>query len=162
MPFTQAGGIRIAYDVEGKGDAVVFLHDHGSTRASWAATLQAFGRDFRAIALDLRGHGGSDVPDAASPTGLAGYALDVNAVLDAERAPRAHLVGVGLGAEAALRFAHDFPARVRSVTVAGPLSAELETQCARLPMPTHITTEPAGTEAFNQALRAFWASSAQG
>lgn len=147
MPETQAGGVRIAYDAQGHGDAIVFVHALGSDRTVWASEMAAFGRDHRAIALDLRGHGGSG-PASHAPTNA--HALDINAVLDAERVARAHLVGLGGGAQAVLQFASEFPARVRSVTLAaysGPAPGDL-----KVPV---LTLEGGCDENFEAALRAF-------
>lgn len=149
MPFTQAGGVRIAYDVRGDGDTVVFVHDRGATRAVWSSTLGALAPDYRAIALDLRGHGDSDA--APSPD----HALVINAVLDAEQVARAHLVGAGLGAEAVLAFALAFPARARSVTLVDPTPDALGPLLDGLQAPYRDLSEPVGSAGFMQRLRAF-------
>jgi pimeloyl-ACP methyl ester carboxylesterase len=50
-------------DVAGAADAptVLFLHGSGQTRQSWGSALrQAASRGYRAVSLDLRGHGDSD------------------------------------------------------------------------------------------------------
>lgn len=148
MPFTQAGGVRIAYDAQGHGDAVVFVHEPDASRAVWAPQLAELGRHYRAIALDLRGHGDSDTPVHPTPDAEA---LDINAVFDAERLARAHLVG----GEAALQFALAFPARVRSLTLTGPRAAELPSE--RLSVPSQRLSDDIGSPAFSGKLRALLA-----
>jgi pimeloyl-ACP methyl ester carboxylesterase len=56
-------GLRLVADVAGAADAptVLFLHGSGQTRQSWGSALrQAASRGYRAVSLDLRGHGDSD------------------------------------------------------------------------------------------------------
>ena len=115
MPFAIADGLKIAYEAYGHGEPVVFLHGVGSDRSVWAEQLAAFSERHTAIALDFRGHGASDVPDEIT---REGFARDINAVLDALRIGRAHVVGLSMGGVAALQFYLDFPARVLSLTLA--------------------------------------------
>lgn len=69
----HASGLALVADAIGPVDAphILFLHGSGQTRQSWRKALdEAAGRGYRAIALDLRGHGDS----AWSPDGV--YSLD--------------------------------------------------------------------------------------
>jgi len=63
VTFFAGAGLRIAADVAGpeSGTPIVFLHGGGQTRAAWkrAVTVMA-SHGYRAISLDLRGHGDSD------------------------------------------------------------------------------------------------------
>src|SRR5882724_1991126 len=66
-------GLRLVADIAGPANAptLLFLHGSGQTRQSWGGALTEAGkRGYRAISLDLRGHGDSDW----SPDG--NYALD--------------------------------------------------------------------------------------
>src|SRR5215831_19213415 len=56
-------GLNLVADVVGPldGPAILFLHGSGQTRQSWRRALdEAKKRGFRAVSLDLRGHGDSD------------------------------------------------------------------------------------------------------
>jgi pimeloyl-ACP methyl ester carboxylesterase len=56
-------GVRLAGDAVGPdtGALILFLHGSGQTRQSWGSALQEAGkRGYRALSLDLRGHGDSE------------------------------------------------------------------------------------------------------
>ena len=58
----DSNGVPIQYTVEGKGEPVVLIHGlYASARINWRApgTIRALAKDYQAIALDVRGHGGS-------------------------------------------------------------------------------------------------------
>ena len=66
--FLGAAGNRLAADTFGEtGRAVLLLHGGGQTRHSWSGTAQRLAAEgWRALSLDLRGHGQSDwAPDGA-------------------------------------------------------------------------------------------------
>jgi 3-oxoadipate enol-lactonase len=82
----------------------------GSTLASWEPQLAALSADFRVIAYDHRGHGGSPAP--AGPYSIEDLALDVLALLEEYQVARAHVVGLSLGGMVAQVIAAQQPQRV--------------------------------------------------
>ena len=92
------GGLRLAADVGGPedGPTVLLLHGGGQTRHSWSGTWQVLvDAGWRAVSLDLRGHGDSDW----SPEGdysHESFAADVVAVATSLRRPPV-LIGASLG-----------------------------------------------------------------
>lgn len=108
------------YDVPG-APAVVLVPMYTRTKDDWrpfAERLQAAG--LAALALDLRGHGGSTGAPAPAPA----MALDVRAAVDflAARGGRAvGIVGASLGANLAVVAAADAPA-VRAVAMLSPVT----------------------------------------
>lgn len=91
-------GLRLAADVDGPedGPTVVLMHGGGQTRHSWAGTWKVLtDAGWRAIALDLRGHGDSDWhPDGQYL--LDAFAGDVLAVARSLPTPPV-MVGASLG-----------------------------------------------------------------
>ena len=88
-------GVSIDYFAAGEGRPLVLVHGITESRRTWdplVAPLLAAG--YRVIAVDLRGHGGSS---RSAPYDLASMAGDLEAVLDAEGAADALLVGHSLG-----------------------------------------------------------------
>lgn len=96
--------------------AIVFVHGTRLTRAAWAAQLDGLGGEFRAIALDLPGHGAR----AAEPFTLDGAADVVAATIREQAADgRAVVVGLSLGGYVAMALAAREPERVRGLVLAG-------------------------------------------
>ena len=119
-------GLRIAYQDEGSGPPIVFLHGVGATKRMWAPQIEMLSERFRCIALDYRGYGESEVPPDASlkadardakAISRAAYARDVVAVLDAEGIDAAHVCGCSLGGVVALETFDARPARVKSLAL---------------------------------------------
>ncbi len=53
-------GVRIAYEVRGKGSlALVFVHGWSCNRGFWAGQMKPFSSQFKVVAVDLAGHGDS-------------------------------------------------------------------------------------------------------
>ncbi|WP_020662966.1 alpha/beta fold hydrolase [Amycolatopsis benzoatilytica] len=96
---TGAGGVRIALRVAGPEDArpIVFVHGWAQSAAAWSRQFAdpALAENFRLVAMDLRGHGCSDVP-ADGYDDPEQWAGDLAAVLDFA-GPDAILVGWSYG-----------------------------------------------------------------
>jgi pimeloyl-ACP methyl ester carboxylesterase len=82
VSFTGFGGVRLAADVRGDPDAnpVLFLHGAGQTRHAWGRTAaDVAANGWRAVSLDMRGHGESGwAPDG--DYSYAAFAADCHAV----------------------------------------------------------------------------------
>ncbi|WP_350348479.1 alpha/beta hydrolase [Agromyces sp. G08B096] len=121
----------------GEGPAIVLLHGHPRTSATWhrvAPRLVEAG--YRVIAPDLRGYGGSTGPAPAAdhaPHSKRAVAGDMLAVARRLGADRFHLVGHDRGSYVALRLALDHPEAVdRLVLMDGiPITEHLARADAR-------------------------------
>lgn len=106
-------------EVAGRAPAVLFLHQTASSSASFVPVLEALRLPNRRVAIDTPGFGGSfDPPGWPS---MAKYAAYVVAGLDALRIREFHVFGQHTGANLAGELALRHPARVRSVTMLGPV-----------------------------------------
>jgi pimeloyl-ACP methyl ester carboxylesterase len=83
--FVHGGGGRIGLRVGGEPTArpIVFVHGWAQSSRAWEPQFAdpALTSGFRLIAMDLRGHGGSDVP-AHGYDDARNWAADLSAVLD--------------------------------------------------------------------------------
>jgi pimeloyl-ACP methyl ester carboxylesterase len=117
--FTTRSGLKLAADAHGSGarGVVLLAHGGGQTRHSWGATATRLGElGWRAISLDLRGHGDSDWhPEGDYQAQSIGQDLiDIAATLDAPPA----LIGASLGGIAGLMAeAVIAPGTFRSLTL---------------------------------------------
>src|SRR5262245_27859575 len=111
-------GVRLAFDDDGQGPAVVCLHAIGHGAGDFAR-LRARLRDrHRVIALDWPGQGRSGTD--REPACATRYAALLIGLLDALGIGNAVLVGNSIGGAAALRVAHARPERVRALVLENP------------------------------------------
>ena len=78
---------------------LVLLHGGGANAHWWDHVAPALAEEHHVVALDFRGHGGSDYPDE---TPVGAFSDDLDALLEHLRAPDAALVGHSMGAHIAL------------------------------------------------------------
>jgi pimeloyl-ACP methyl ester carboxylesterase len=101
--FEGFEGLELVADVRGDADAwpVLFLHGGGQTRHAWGKTADAVAAEgWRAVTLDLRGHGDSEW----APNGdysFTAFCADCVAVVDQLGRPPV-LVGASLGGMSAM------------------------------------------------------------
>jgi len=123
-------GVSISYCDRGSGLAVVFVHGHPFDQSMWDAQVEALSWKYRAITLDLRGYGASEVPDVEATTleatTLETMARDVCGLLDHLRVERAVVVGLSMGGQVAMAFAGLFPERLAGLVLAATF-AEADT-----------------------------------
>jgi pimeloyl-ACP methyl ester carboxylesterase len=101
--FEGFEGLRLVADVWGEPDAwpVLFLHGGGQTRHAWGSTAEGVAsQGWRAVALDLRGHGDSDWA-ANGDYSFTAFCADCVAVADQLGRPPV-LVGASLGGMSAM------------------------------------------------------------
>ena len=118
----DSDGVKIRYYSGGQGEALVLVHGFsGSAQTAWIGpgvfgTLVDAG--FHVIALDNRGHGGSDKPHDPAAYGV-NMAEDLRRLLDHLGLERAHIVGYSMGGKISNAFAARHPDRVITLTLGG-------------------------------------------
>jgi pimeloyl-ACP methyl ester carboxylesterase len=109
----QTNGIGMHVAEAGSGPLVVLLHGFPELWYSWRHQLPVLAAaGYHAVALDLRGYGGSDASAADEGYAPSNLAADVVGLLDALGAEQAVLVGHDWGANIAWACAERFPERV--------------------------------------------------
>src|SRR5271163_392190 len=63
VKFATNGGVRLAYDTQGSGPALVLVHANPFDHRLWLYQVARYARTFRIVNVDLRGYGESDQPD---------------------------------------------------------------------------------------------------
>lgn len=97
----QGNGINIHYVSQGSGPLVVFCHGWPESWYSWRHQLPAVAAaGYRAVAMSMRGYGGTDAPNDVGAYTINHLVGDVVAVVN------------GLGADTAVVVGHDWGAPV--------------------------------------------------
>lgn len=98
----EANGISVHTVSIGDGPLVVFCHGFPESWYSWRHQLPPVAEaGFRAMALDMRGYGGTSAPAAVDAYSISHFVADVVGVVAATSAEQAVVVGHDWGAAAA-------------------------------------------------------------
>jgi haloacetate dehalogenase len=136
LGLVDLGDVRLRVRHGGRGPAVVLLHGHPRTHATWHRIAPRLARDHAVVCPDLRGYGGSSTlptrPDHSQQSKRE-MAADVVALMRRLGHERFAVVGHDRGAYVAYRAALDHPAAVTHLAVldAVPLLEALERCDAR-------------------------------
>ena len=117
--LTTDDAVRLHYEETGTGTPVIFAHEFAGDHRSWEPQVRHFSRRYRCITYDARGYPPSDVPEDFERYSQERARDDIRAVLDGLNIRRAHVVGLSMGAFAALHFGLAYGERALSITVAG-------------------------------------------
>ncbi len=95
MEFVQANGLRIAYEREGEGEPLVFVHGAAGDGRVWQPQLAALANEFTVVAWDEPGAGHSS--DLPAGFGLTDYADCLADLIEALELGPVHLAGLSWG-----------------------------------------------------------------
>jgi pimeloyl-ACP methyl ester carboxylesterase len=117
----DSAGVRIHYTVQGTGEPVILIHGlYSSSRMNWElpGTSALLAKHFQVIAMDCRGHGLSDKPEAegAYGTNMVG---DVVRLMDHLKISKSAIVGYSMGGMIAVKLTCTYPDRVSRVVLGG-------------------------------------------
>jgi pimeloyl-ACP methyl ester carboxylesterase len=116
-------GVDLHYVEAGAGKAktIVFLHGFPEFWQAWKTQLEAFGTDYRAIAVDMRGYNLSSKPEGVESYQIATIVEDIAALSRKLETGKFVLVGHDWGGVIAWAFAMAHPGLLdRLVIINGP------------------------------------------
>jgi pimeloyl-ACP methyl ester carboxylesterase len=125
MPYVATDdGVQLYYEETGEGTPILFVHEFAGDHRSWEPQVRHFSRRYRCITYSARGYAPSDIPQEVSSYSQERSRDDIRSVMDALQLPRAHVVGLSMGAFASLHFGMAYcrkgeAPRALSLTVAG-------------------------------------------
>ncbi|MGV2831864.1 alpha/beta fold hydrolase [Myxosarcina sp. GI1(2024)] len=121
MSFVFNNGIRIHYQVEGKGLPLVLQHGLSDSIESWYefGYVERLKDKFQLITINARGHGKSDKPHDCEAYNLKLMAGDVVAVLDKLHLDRVYYAGNSLGCRIGFSIAKYAPKRIKAFVMGG-------------------------------------------
>lgn len=111
--FVEVNGVRVHYQERGTGDALILIHGNNSSAYSWRDVFDELAKEFRVVALDLKGFGFTSKPEGDYR--VEAQAALVIGLLDQLKIERATLCGSSMGGGVALAAAINYPQRVRSL-----------------------------------------------
>ena len=114
MPTLNVNGETLHYVKVGQGPAVVLLHFLGVFSYQWRYVIDLLKDRFTCVAFDARGFGYSS---HNGPWTAGNIAQDTNAVMEALKIERAHVVGYSKGGPVALTFNAQWPQKVQSLAL---------------------------------------------
>lgn len=124
IELVSANGIQLGIRSLGDGPVVLLVHGFPGTSYSWRHQFVALAdAGFRAVAVDTRGYGSSDRPEAAFYPSFV-IEADLIGVLDALGISQAHVVGQDFGSMYAWNLAQRHPDRVLSALGTVPFGGD--------------------------------------
>ena len=131
MPWMDANGISIHFELAGHGSSVVLLHEMGGTLDSWDGIAPALSKHFRTLRYDQRGSGLSE--KVRQPIATEILVEDLEAVLQGSGvdAPY-HFVTVAAATMQALIYMSRHPDRIASFVFCNPFTGADPSRVAAL------------------------------
>lgn len=115
MPFLDRGDVRLRYEDDGEGPALLLSHGYGASAEMWQGQVDAFKDRYRIIRWDMRGHGKTECPDDLSLFSQTHTVEDMAALLDHLAVERAVIGGHSLGGYMSMAFNVDHAERVSAL-----------------------------------------------
>jgi len=115
MAYLDRDGVKIYYEDQGAGPAVLLSHGYSATSQMWRGQIQPLTANYRLITWDMRGHGMTDSPDDPAQYSEAHTVGDMAAILRACGVDRAVIGGLSLGGYMSLAFHVAHPAMTRAL-----------------------------------------------
>ncbi len=121
MPYVDNKGIRIHYEVEGRGPPFVLIHGLCHSLRDWYDNgyVESLKSGYRLILVDVRGHGFSDKPHDSKEYTMELLVSDLVAVLDALKISKAHFLGYSRGGRIGFGIAKHAAERIYSLVIGG-------------------------------------------
>ena len=111
----KINNIALAFNDQGTGLPIIFLHAFPLNRTMWAEQEAALSSQFRVITIDLRGHGESDAPLWHYSVDQA--ADDVIGLLDHFSIQQAVFVGLSMGGYVLFALYRKYAERVQGLVL---------------------------------------------
>jgi pimeloyl-ACP methyl ester carboxylesterase len=115
--YKEVNGIKMYYEIHGKGMPLVLIHGGGSTiRTTFGRTLPLFAQHRQVIAVELQGNGHTS--DRNAPYSFEQDAADVAELLKQLGIKQADFMGFSNGGHTTLQIAMSYPQLTRKIVVA--------------------------------------------
>lgn len=121
MPFVENLGVKIHYEVEGRGSPVVLMHGFSTDSRTWyeMGYVKELSKEYELILVDARGHGASDKSHTPEAYDVGLMVGDLVAILDDQGISRASFLGYSMGGRIGFRIPLYAPDRFSSLILGG-------------------------------------------
>jgi pimeloyl-ACP methyl ester carboxylesterase len=113
--YVQANGIEYYYEITGKGEPLLLLHGGLGSTGMFAPILPSLAAHRQVIAIDLHGHGRTEL--GTRPINLVDIGNDVAVVLDKLGQAQVDVLGYSFGGGVGFRLAVQHPQKVRRLVL---------------------------------------------
>jgi pimeloyl-ACP methyl ester carboxylesterase len=141
--------IELWYEQQGSGSPIILLHAFAVSGEIWypqSTALVASG--YRAISVDLRGHGHSPAPK--DPYTIRQMADDVRCLIDHLQLDSVYLVGLSMGGRIALQIAIDHPSVVTALLLVSTKTDPIQIAREELQRLLHRAEQDGAAEAVKE------------
>lgn len=118
MPQAKVNGVKLYYTESGAGEAIIFVHEFAGDYRSWQPQVRYFSRRYRCIAYNARGYPPSQIPADTTAYSQEQACNDIAGLVKHLGLQRAHIIGLSMGAFAALHFGLHYPEMAASLVLA--------------------------------------------
>lgn len=112
MPYIEANGTTLYYEMSGSGLPIVFIHDHSTSHHLFEPQREYFSKRAKVIVFDLRGNGKSGKMNVEINRIVDTQCDDIRELLNELSVEKAVFVACSSGAVLARKFAYLYPERV--------------------------------------------------
>ncbi len=109
--------ITLYYREKGNKEPFILLHGNGQDNSYFTHQIDYFSNRYRVIALDTRGHGKS--PRGTKPFTIEQFSYDLYDFMTSRKISNAVILGFSDGANIAMKFAINYPGKVRGLILNG-------------------------------------------
>ncbi|MCM2590921.1 alpha/beta hydrolase [Rossellomorea marisflavi] len=113
--FVNVNDVNLHYVTEGEGELMLFLHGFPYFWYNWHHQLEEFSKDYRVVAVDMRGYNLSDKPEGIDSYTMSTLVEDVKQLIEAFGEKDCTLVAHDWGGAIAWTFAYSHPEYVKNL-----------------------------------------------
>ncbi|MDH3492110.1 MAG: alpha/beta hydrolase [Acidobacteriota bacterium] len=113
--FADNEGVKIHYVTMGEGPTLIMLHGFPDFWYTWRYQMADLSKDFKVVAVDLRGYNKSDAPKGVQNYAMPLLMKDVIAVIDDLKVEKATLIANDWGGAIAWQVATYYPNRIEGL-----------------------------------------------
>ncbi|MGG3196567.1 alpha/beta fold hydrolase [Priestia aryabhattai] len=115
--YVKVNDVNLHYVTKGEGELMLFLHGFPYFWYTWHHQLEEFSKDYRVVAVDMRGYNLSDKPEEVSSYSMPLLMEDVKQLIEAFGEKECVLVAHDWGGAVAWAFAYTYPQYVKKLVM---------------------------------------------